>query len=466
MSMVSPVSERMLPFALTVNGRAIAARAEPRTHLADFLREGLGLTGTHLGCEHGVCGACTILIDGEPARACLTFAVAADGSAIRTIEGLDDDEITTELRAAFTREHALQCGYCTPAMLITARDLVIRLPDADERHIRLGLAGNLCRCTGYVGIVRAVRSVIAERRARGVAPRAGTEGRSCGPVGAALASATEMDLATRRFNVAPAAAARVAIPVPIAVSISADFTPANSFDHAFTVAYLPDDVFALFGRIEEVATCLPGASVTLFRPPGTVEGLIRTKVGPIVAIFRGAAQIERNSADRSGSILAAGIDTSGRSTTQAIIRYRVMDGTSEKTTRVELTVGYTLKGPLAQFGRPALVRNVAERIIAAFVANLKARLAGEPLPAPARNLDLFSLLIGQLRTTIGGWLSGRTRRREPIVGRTSDKRPESNDGGALYAVEPVAKNGKDGWLLVGAPVIGALLYFVVRWIFA
>src|SRR5882724_5401743 len=181
--------QQTLALAMTVNGRAIAARAEPRTNLADFLRDGLDLTGTHLGCEHGVCGACTVLLDGEPARACLTFAVACDGSTVETIEGLDDDEVTTELRAAFTREHALQCGYCTPGMLITARDLVIRLPDADERRVRLGLSGNLCRCTGYVGIVRAVRAVITERRARGIAPRLGGEHRPIGPVGAATGPA-------------------------------------------------------------------------------------------------------------------------------------------------------------------------------------------------------------------------------------------------------------------------------------
>src|SRR5437016_4675641 len=169
--------------ALIVNARDVKASVEPRTHLADFLRDSLSLTGTHLGCEHGVCGACTLLLDDVPARSCITYAVACDGARVTTIEGLDDDEITTELRAAFKREHALQCGYCTPGMLIAARDLVLRLPDADERRVRLGLSGNLCRCTGYVGIVRAVRAVITERRARGIAPQAGGAARCIGPVG-------------------------------------------------------------------------------------------------------------------------------------------------------------------------------------------------------------------------------------------------------------------------------------------
>ncbi|MFG1347714.1 (2Fe-2S)-binding protein, partial [Xanthobacter autotrophicus DSM 431] len=157
---------------LTVNGRAVAAEAEGRTSLADFVRDTLNLTGTHTGCEHGVCGACTLLVDGEPARACLAFAGVCQGAEVVTIEGLDEDEVTAALRAAFNREHALQCGFCTPGMLVSARDIVLRLSEPDETRIRLGLAGNLCRCTGYAGIVKAVASVIAARRAGGLAPAA------------------------------------------------------------------------------------------------------------------------------------------------------------------------------------------------------------------------------------------------------------------------------------------------------
>ena len=149
---------------LTVNGETVAADVVPRQHLADFLREALHLTGTHLGCEHGVCGACTVMIDGAPARSCITLAVACDGAAIRTVESFDDDPVMAQLRAAFTAEHALQCGFCTPGMLATARDIVTRLPAADEARIRRELSGNLCRCTGYVGIVQAIARVLKERR--------------------------------------------------------------------------------------------------------------------------------------------------------------------------------------------------------------------------------------------------------------------------------------------------------------
>jgi aerobic carbon-monoxide dehydrogenase small subunit len=154
----------MTILTITVNGRDASAPAESRTNLADHLREGLGLTGTHIGCEHGVCGACTVELDGAPVRSCITIAAACEGRLVRTIEGFDDDAVMTQLREAFSAEHALQCGYCTPGMLVTARDIVRRLPGADEARIRLELAGNLCRCTGYRGIVRAIARVLAERR--------------------------------------------------------------------------------------------------------------------------------------------------------------------------------------------------------------------------------------------------------------------------------------------------------------
>ena len=153
-------SKKRVPIALAVNGKRVEAEVEPRTHLADFLREHLNLTGTNLGCEHGVCGACTLEIDGAPSRSCITYAVACDGASVRTIEGMDDDPVMAKLREAFTAEHALQCGYCTPGMLMTARDIVTRLPDADEARIRKELAGNLCRCTGYMGIVAAIQRVL------------------------------------------------------------------------------------------------------------------------------------------------------------------------------------------------------------------------------------------------------------------------------------------------------------------
>ena len=167
---------------LIINGRPVSASVEPRTHLADFLREALNLTGTHLGCEHGVCGACTLLIDGEPARSCVTYVAGCEDARITTIEGLDNDEIMGELRDAFSRHHALQCGYCTPGMLISARDLLMRGVAPSVHEIRVAMSGNLCRCTGYVGIINAIIDVIERRRARGaVSPQPART--MLGPVG-------------------------------------------------------------------------------------------------------------------------------------------------------------------------------------------------------------------------------------------------------------------------------------------
>jgi carbon-monoxide dehydrogenase small subunit len=155
--MMDAPAEPAIDLQLTVNGTVRQVRTEARTSLCDLLRDALHLTGTHAGCEHGVCGACTVLLDGQPVRACITLAAACDGRAVTTVEGLSGP-LVDRLRAAFQAEHALQCGYCTPGMLVSAVDLLERKPGADEAEIRRDMSGNLCRCTGYVGIVRAIRS--------------------------------------------------------------------------------------------------------------------------------------------------------------------------------------------------------------------------------------------------------------------------------------------------------------------
>ena len=141
---------------LTVNGRDYEREVEPRTTLADFLRDELDLTGTHVGCEHGVCGACTVLLDGEPARSCLLFAIQLDGAALTTVEGLADGERLHPIQEAFWATHGLQCGFCTPGILLTAKALLDDNPSPDAATIREAIGGNLCRCTGYHFIVEAI----------------------------------------------------------------------------------------------------------------------------------------------------------------------------------------------------------------------------------------------------------------------------------------------------------------------
>ena len=147
-----------------INGRPYAGEVEPRTLLSDFIRHQAGLTGTHVGCEHGVCGACTIQLDGETVRSCLMLAAQADGRSLLTVEGLADGDELHPLQEAFHQRHALQCGFCTPGFLLSAEALLRDRPDPTEREVREALAGNLCRCTGYEGIVKAVLDVAAARR--------------------------------------------------------------------------------------------------------------------------------------------------------------------------------------------------------------------------------------------------------------------------------------------------------------
>ena len=150
---------------VTVNSTPYERTVEPRLLLADFLRGTLGLTGTHVGCEHGVCGACTVLVDGDSMRSCLLFAVQLDGCSIETVESLGTLNDLNPLQEAFRDHHALQCGFCTPGMLMTATDLLRKYPLATDEEIRAGLSGNLCRCTGYEHIVAAVRAAVAARSA-------------------------------------------------------------------------------------------------------------------------------------------------------------------------------------------------------------------------------------------------------------------------------------------------------------
>ncbi len=145
-----------MPVRFKVNGKEAAVEVEPRMTLADCLRQRLRLTGTHVGCEHGVCGACTVLVDGAAVRACLMLAVQAEGSEVVTIEGLSDGERLTPLQESFRKHHALQCGFCTPGFITTAHALLSREPDCDAARVREVLSGNICRCTGYVPIVNAV----------------------------------------------------------------------------------------------------------------------------------------------------------------------------------------------------------------------------------------------------------------------------------------------------------------------
>ena len=183
------MGDMKIPVALTVNGEEVVADVEPRTSLADFLREQLRLTAIHLGCEHGVCGACTVLIDGTPARSCIALAVALEGADMRTLEGLAADPVMRTIKDAFHQEHGLQCGFCTPGMLITAWDLMKIMPDPDAAAVRVAISGNLCAVPGTRG--SCARS--CERQGR------------CGPAGSARGPKPSTDGAAGEENAVPVA---------------------------------------------------------------------------------------------------------------------------------------------------------------------------------------------------------------------------------------------------------------------
>jgi carbon-monoxide dehydrogenase small subunit len=359
----------MKPIQLTVNGRSVVESVEARTHLADFLREKMNLTGTHLRCEQGVCGACTLLIDGQPARSCITYAVMCDGAAITTIEGLDDDPVMAALRRAFSEEHGLQCGFCTPAMLVTARDIVARVPEADYARVRLELSGNLCRCTGYVGIVRAVSRVLKESREGAFAAQP-LLSMPLGPVGARVARSALERSSTTAASVARGDEGGLAH----GVLGLAGRQPNIEVRQSFEVSCPPGEVWKFFSNIEQVARCLPGASLT--RPPdgNKVNGKFSAKLGPITTTFTGAARIVRDDDNLRGVVLGAGNDRLSGSRAVSEIEYRLLpEGTG---TRVELMIRVLLVGPLAQFGRSGIVEDIVARVAQAFARNLEARLTG------------------------------------------------------------------------------------------
>jgi carbon-monoxide dehydrogenase small subunit len=392
----------MTKISLTVNGSLLSAEVQPRTHLADLLREMHNLTGTHIGCEHGVCGACTLIVDGAPVRSCITFAAACENAQVTTIEGLDEDQIARELRTAFTVHHALQCGYCTPGMIVSARDVVLRMDAPTERDIRVAMSGNLCRCTGYVGIVRAIQSVISDRRARGVAAVPGGDRDRLGPAGSGNAGETLALVAT--------ASAGVRTPRAVAAGpstrVETDWKPQVEFRQSFAIAHPVDQVWAFFGRVEDVATCLPGASLDGGEKDGVVNGKMKVKVGPISAEFSGVAQISRDEAAHRGVIIGSGRDTRSNSATRGLITYSVKPDEGGAGSRVDVDVGYTLTGILAQFGRSGLVQDIASRLTAAFAQNLEARFSARGNAAAAPPL-VQELNAGSLVTSV---LLSRIRR--------------------------------------------------------
>jgi carbon-monoxide dehydrogenase small subunit len=391
--------------SLVINGRSVKAEVEPRLNLVDFLREHQYLTATHIGCEHGVCGACTVLIDGVPARSCLTFAVAADRAAITTLEGFENDPVMNVLREKFSEHHALQCGFCTPGMLMTARDIITRLPDADEKRIRLELSGNLCRCTGYVGIVEAVQSALTAVKASGRA-QPSTQ-RPIGPAGS-HPPATPKDFSRSPRPVAAASAFH------LTSSSAANFDAIEwtsvqrngvELRQSFAVPFARSEVWRFFADLDQVTRCMPGARLTKPVADGRAEGEINVKLGPIVSAFQGILEVTADDDNFRGVVRGAGRDTKSPSSARAIITYDVRALEAAKS-QVDVSVRFLLSGALAQFSRSGLVKDVADHLTHVFAQNLEARLSGRPAASVAPNtLDVGTLARSAVWTRIRSFIS-------------------------------------------------------------
>ncbi len=361
--------------SLQINGRTVAHEVSPRTHLGDFIREQEKLTGTHLGCEHGVCGACVVLVDGQPVRSCITYAVACEGRSVTTIEGYDNDPLMAKLRHAFSIHHALQCGYCTPGMLATARDIVLRLPAANERVVRAELSGNLCRCTGYLGIVEAILSVLRDLKQT---PDANIEAlRTPEVLKHLLANTTNSqntELPFQTFTANDASKTQHDIrgahsATSAAIQDSPQLTGnGTTILESFDLPFAATTVWEMMIDLPAVARCLPGAFISSI-DADRVKGGLSLKFGPMKAAFEGVATMSIDECAQTATLNGNGQDRLSHSRASAKISYSI-ESVDDGHSRVHINMLYSLQGPLAQFSRSGMVQDFVRRMIKIFADNI------------------------------------------------------------------------------------------------
>jgi xanthine dehydrogenase YagT iron-sulfur-binding subunit len=402
-----PIESRM-----TVNGTEAVLRLPARVTLADALRDHLGLTGTHLGCEHGVCGMCTVLVDGQAARACLLFACQLDGADIVTVEGLGRPDKLHPLQEAFGRNHALQCGFCTPGFLMSSYDLLSNKPEVTDEELPEELSGVICRCTGYRNILTAVAETSRDYPEGVPEPENCTHralvGRSTGQGGTASnASPEQAETAEESPKnadiVLPAGEPTIAVQIDTEIQAPVD------------------KVWRVFDDIHLLARCLPGAELTQELGRDRYAGRARVSVGPIKLSFKGLAHIAEH--DREAGrmrVVAEGQDTGG-ARTQADITLSIVSTAGGTTLHADAKVFLT--GRIAQFGR-ALAGDVSRRMCEQFAeAVAEAATSGNapsgPVAAPSAMRLLGATLLDRMRTALrrtgrprdGGAAGGRGRGR-------------------------------------------------------
>jgi aerobic-type carbon monoxide dehydrogenase small subunit (CoxS/CutS family)/carbon monoxide dehydrogenase subunit G len=379
-----------IEISLSVNGRPVRTSAEPRTQLLELLREDLNLTGAHAGCEQGICGACTVIVDGKPQRSCISYAGDADGASVTTIEGFDNDPLMEELRTAFTRHHGLQCGFCTPGMLITARDIVVRLGEVTPTRIREELSGNLCRCTGYVGIVEAIHEVSAGKQ-----PAAN--------VAAVTASSARTAPPASEFVKQTVSPAKTSAPARVAATSSRQGW--TSIEQRLQIASAPADVWTKLTELKQVATCLPGAEITVI-DGDHIEGRMHMALGPMKVAFKGDGNVTLDATARQGRMTGRGRDTGSGSSAEGEVEWCVLPGDADPAAMSTLvvTLSWRLSGRLAQFNRAGLVQDVVQRLTADFTANLERSLKGETASSDQiKPISFWSLALAILNGRLARW---------------------------------------------------------------
>ncbi|GAA4787469.1 2Fe-2S iron-sulfur cluster-binding protein [Actinomycetospora chlora] len=375
-------ADAQVDVAMTVNGRDVTVGVPPRATLSDVLRDRLGLTGTHVGCEHGVCGMCTVLLDGEAVRACLLFAVQCEGVSLTTVEGLGSADAQHPLQQAFAHHHALQCGFCTPGMLMSSYDLLAGGTYTEET-LPEDMSGVLCRCTGYRGILAAVADV-ARTHPDGVPPPAGAVppalvGRS-GSAGAATPTSDDRT-STRSIE-------EVTVP---------SGPPTVTVEVRSELASPVDDVWAVLADVDRLVACLPGAEKTADLGDDRYRGRAVVALGPVSLRFDGLAHVvERDPAEHRLRLLAQGTDRGG-SSTQAVIRLAADPGPDGGTV-LWADADVHLSGRIAQFGR-ALAGDVSRRLFEQFAAAVDeaARTGEAPTRTPSPLRLLLATLLDRLR---------------------------------------------------------------------
>jgi aerobic-type carbon monoxide dehydrogenase small subunit (CoxS/CutS family)/carbon monoxide dehydrogenase subunit G len=376
---------------MTVNGSPVSMRLPSRVTLSDALRDHLGLTGTHVGCEHGICGMCTVLVDGQAARACLLFAVQLDGAEIITVEGMGRADQLHPLQESFGRHHALQCGFCTPGFLMSSYDLLSHEPDVARQDLPNELSGVLCRCTGYRNIIDAVDDV-AENYRDGIPGPGNCASRMLVGRTPAGGSGTSNAEAAGAVEVAENDVHPQEITLPSGA-------PTVAIELTSQLVSTPEDVARVMADVRLLARCLPGAKLTDEIGGGWYRGRARVALGPVRLAFQGMAQVLEQSADRI-EMIAQGKDTGGSAKARIVLETRP----AEAGTSLHAEADVFLTGRIAGFGR-SLAGDVSKRMFEEFARAIDQAAAGvepEVEASPPSGLAIVvSALVARMRARVG-----------------------------------------------------------------